>query len=737
MSKLSFKFLIPLILLVGLFCTLFTACGDKNGGENEVEERGDTRVFKFAEHVGTISNPGIGYTTTDWFHTAVGSSKPHDKQGDIVLFFIDLSPFSSGANGKNIDYDLDAQFFTALRATFENCLNNGSMIAVRFRYDENGKENPEPATFEQVLKHILQIKQSGILEDYKDILAFVESGFVGKWGEQHGGKYTSVEYKARLLEAMLDCVPAPIPVTVRTPDTFAKYVGIERSALSDFKAEQGSDAARVGLYNDGYMGSDTDLGTYANREIETQWLSNQTSAYFGGEFSGNIEFAKKYDAYLPENCIPEMYKTHLSYINGNIFELYKDYVFDKKYDVSGFDNSSYYGQNVFQFIRDHLGYRFVLTESTFPKTVERGGNLKFSFTVKNNGFANPVKKQNCEIILEKDGKFVNTSVGLNPAGWYSGSTVKSELDIKLPALMEAGEWKVYFKSTVGVNSLSQYGFRSVRFASNDVWNEALGANYLGCVEITASVENICDNGIGEAGKDLKPAHLYSLGGKTVIDGIISDGEWTDGDLLADNGQYRLYAKCDEDNLYIMADVPHGAKAPVFNFRAKNEDNGQTYWLYRQSNGFIYFNHDDKTGHAGLSVKYSDNLCEFVIPFYMLELTGGTTLSGISVSVQDSDDGWKGTGSIKLDGSYKISPDFALFNAEEKATVSRGNGYEIVLEADADIKNIVWYINGRAIENQSAATLQLFNIQTDCIVSAKITTVKGSVKQAVLAEIKVK
>ena len=32
-------------------------------------------------------------------------------------------------------------------------------------------------------------------EDYKDILMFVESGFVGKWGEQHGGKYTSVDYK--------------------------------------------------------------------------------------------------------------------------------------------------------------------------------------------------------------------------------------------------------------------------------------------------------------------------------------------------------------------------------------------------------------------------------------------------------------------------------------------------------------------------------------------------------------
>ena len=33
--------------------------------------------------------------------------------------------------------------------------------------------------------------------------------------------------------------------------------------------------------------------------------------------------AQKYDTYLPQNAIPEMYKTHLSYINSNIYNLYK------------------------------------------------------------------------------------------------------------------------------------------------------------------------------------------------------------------------------------------------------------------------------------------------------------------------------------------------------------------------------------------------------------------------------
>ncbi|MBD5583746.1 MAG: DUF4832 domain-containing protein, partial [Clostridia bacterium] len=592
-------------------------------------------------------------------------------------------------------------------------------------------------TFEQVLKHVSQIKQSGASQEYKDILMFVESGFVGQWGEQHGGKYTTVDYKARLLSAMLDCVPAPVPVTVRTPDIFAKYVGIERSKLAEYEAEEGSDATRVGLYNDGYMGSNSDLGTYANRDIETAWLGNQTlTSYFGGEFSGNIDFAKQYDTYLPENCIPEMYKTHLSYINGNIFQLYKDYTFDKRYDVEGYDNSAYYGQSVFQFIRDHLGYRFVLKESTFPKTVAQGDNVKFSFTVVNNGFANPVKKQKCEIILEKDGKFVSTEVELDPTKWYSGERVTSELNLKLPAFLGAGKWKVYFKSSIGAEDFSKYNFRSIRFASNDVWQSTFGANYLGYFEVTPSndTEKICDNTFGEADKNLKPAHLYGLGGQVTADGQTSEGEWTQDDVIAESEGNKVYAKADEQYLYVMLDAPHNAKSPVFNFRATIA--GNSYWIYQQNNGSIYFNHDGETGHAGLLIKYSDSLCEFKIPFYMLGIENGTVISSIRVFVQDSSmDGWPATVSIETSESYTVHTDFTVYNSQENLTVKKGGGYETELKADAEISSVSWYVDGVKTDG-NGASLKLTNISDDCEITAKITSVNGTVKEVTVAKIKI-
>ncbi|MBR3418676.1 MAG: DUF4832 domain-containing protein, partial [Oscillospiraceae bacterium] len=350
----------------------------------------DTGI-SYTESTETILNPGMGYTSTLWYRCAPGKTAVQNPTGSLVLMFIDIGAFSSGENGtKNddgtytpgTDYPLDDAFFAGLRGTFENCRNNGCTVAVRFRYDDDGTQNPEPATFDMLKSHIQQIADSRLFEDYQDILMYVESGFVGCYGEQWGGKYCSLEQKSELLDLLLDVVPDPIPVTVRTPNIFAKWAGIEQKELVNWVSEPGSRAARVGLYDDGYMGSDSDLGTYSNRENETTWLGRQTlTSYFGGEFSGNLDFAKKYDTYLPENAIPEMYKTHLSYINSNIFALYNDYTFGEQYDVPDVDNSAYYGQTVRKFMRDHLGYRFVIRKAEMTPAITQGGELKLKFTV--------------------------------------------------------------------------------------------------------------------------------------------------------------------------------------------------------------------------------------------------------------------------------------------------------------------------------------------------------------------
>ena len=694
--------------------------------------------ISYTETVSTINNPACGYTTTVWPNCKPNNTPTYNPTGNLVLFFVDIGAFSSGVNGttddagnytEGKDYDLDETFFNAWRTTFENCRKNGCMIALRFRYDANGKDNPEPSTFEQVLKHIKQIKDSGILEEYKDILAYVESGFVGKWGEQHGGKYTSVDYKAQVLDAMLDCVPSPVPVTVRTPDIFAKWAGIERKELADYQST--GEELRVGLYDDGYMGSDSDLGTYANRAIETEWLSKQTfTSYFGGEFSGNLDWAKKYETYLPENAIPEMYKTHLSYINGNIFQLYKDYTFSENYDVEGVDNSAYYGQNVFQFIRDHIGYRFVLRKSELSETVQQGGELDLHFNIENTGFASIIPEAKTEILLEQNGNFIRTTVDINPEEWYSCTTSEEFLNLKLPDSLPEGDWNAYLKISFGNNTADQINLRSVQFANDGVWNASLGADYLGTFTVTKNNSNGSDNGFYQTGTtpDENSGKMFTINGHTTTDGIItSPYEWTEDMLIAENGENKLYMTADDRYMYIMADIPHNASKAVWNIRVENADTDTSYWYYRQSGGWIYYN---KGNHDGITLKINGNIAEFKIAFGdVMGVNAGTKLNSVRIFVQDEADSWVNSGEVKS-GECTVPVNFAVYSAPYDIRLSKGDNYTMRPELFLENAKYQWYIDDRKINGADSSEYTISKADTESIglYSVEVTSETGISKK---------
>ena len=690
--------------------------------------------INYNEAVETINNPGVGYSSTVWANCKPKNTPVYNPTSNLMLFFIDIGEFSCGVNGtknedgtytEGTDYDLDDTFFRAWDKTLQNCYNNGCMVALRFRYDDEGKDNPEPASFEQVLHHIEQLKNSGLFEKYSDIIAFVECGFVGKWGEMHGGKYTSVQHKAQVLEALLQAVPAPIPVTVRTPDIFAEWAGITRAELSDrelidslseskYTSDIQKNKDRIGLFDDGYMGSNSDLGTYANREIETNWLSVQTlTSYFGGEFSGNIDFAKQYDTYLPENSNPEMYKTHLSYINSNIFNLYKDYTFSTEYDINNSNNSAYYGQTVFQFIRDHIGYRFVIRDSKLTETVGQGEDIQVNFKVENTGFANVIPQVQSYVLLEKDGIFTYAAADIDCRQWLSCTETENTLNITLPDCLPAGNWNIYLKLSMGTPiDILNMNSRSIRFANDDVWNPSLGANRLGTVNV---IEN-SNNGTNNTLKTLKnadniPSQFYSADGKTVVDGLLSSpSEWTEDMIVGENASgVKLYAKADDKYIYFMSNIENNALAPVYNIQLKNPVNSENYWLYYASNGFIYFNHGD---YNGCQCKWGSDMTEFRIPFEVMSLEPGMKLDNLRIFMQDSGNEWKLMNDVQTSECI-IPSDFTVISALTELRVNEGADYEytVLTELD-DSSQYEWIRNGKIITKSASNKLKLENISID-------------------------
>lgn len=735
------------VLISLIVCIMSIPRGFVCGSTAELKDSG----IDYTESTETLNNPGAGYTSTLWYTCKPGDTPVKNPSGNLVLMFINIGAFSSGANGvtdedgnytEGVDYDLDEAFFTGLRGTFENCRNNGCTIAMRFRYDENGKTNPEPATFDMVLKHIGQIKENGILEDYKDIIMFVETGFVGAWGEQHSGKYTSLEYKAQLVDAMLDMVPDDIPITVRTPNTFATWAGINASDIDTWFSEPGSDAARIGMYNDGYMGSDSDLGTYSNREKETAWLGRQTTAtYYGGEFSGNLSWAQKYDTYLPENAIPEMYKTHLSYINSNIYTLYNDYTFGEQYDVENVDNSAYYGETVFKFIRDHLGYRFVLRDSRLSSEVPQGGILSLNINVENTGFANPIRPQKAEAILEKDGNYVKTEVDIDTRQWLSCTTSEEQLELKLPGGLETGKWNVYLRFSVGNEGVQDGYMRSVHFANNGIWNPSLGANLMGSFTVTESdnVVAITDNAFCQTNTEnpvtVSEGDMYTINNIVIMDGVrSSDAEWTDSLLAASSETNKLYITNDDRYLYVMAEIVQSASSPVYNLQICNAtENDKFYWMYYASNGYVYFNNGS---YDGCECKRSGNYVEFKIPFgSVMNLSPGVTLSSVRVSIQDSANDWVNVGDL-TSGEYVISDTFDIYSAVRTANLREHGELTMSVETSLENAEYQWCLNGEAIVGATEKSFTIGDASADSAgnYSVKITSETGTVKETEICNI---
>ena len=592
----------------------------------------------YQETAVTVNNPGAGYTSTVWYVCKPGDTPVKNPTGNLVVLFIDIGAFSSGVNG-GTDLDLDESFFAGIRGTLENCRNNGCTVGLRFRYDANGTANPEPATFEKMLDHIAQIDADGFLRDYEDILMYVESGFVGAWGEQHSGKYTSLEDKARLLDALLKIVPESVPVTVRTPNTICAWADLPHESLKEYVTTPGTDAARIGLYNDGYMGSDTDLGTFIspNRADSVAFMREQmTHTYYGGEFSGNIEFAQQYDNYLPENAIPEMYETHLSYINSNIWGLYRDETYTRALDTQPCDNSAYYGESVYQFMRDHLGYRFVLRDSRLTASAKQGGEVTVQFSVENTGFANPVKAQHAEVILEQDGRYLLCDTDIDDRTWLSTKTATETLHLTLPSGIAPGDWHIFLKLTAG-NTDPESPQRTVKFANADVYNSSLGANYLGTVQVTADPDaapaRLCEE--GNAPSD---GVIYDDNGKITVDGAMGEREWQDDALLMQNEQSTVWMAQDGEFLYLCAKVPDTADAPVYNLQWKTPDAEKQSWMYHASNGFVYYSGED-TG--GVVCKFSGGVVEWKIPMTdAMAMHPGDTLESLRLFVQDSANDWK-------------------------------------------------------------------------------------------------
>ncbi|GAA0814816.1 hypothetical protein Sya03_14510 [Spirilliplanes yamanashiensis] len=348
---------------------------------------------------------------------------------------------------------LTGTWLAGLEADFAALRNSGVKTVIRFAYTD--KEAGDDATKDRVLGHIGQL--GPVLRANADVIAAVQAGFIGAWGEWYytqnfgnEGQVSDTDLAARkaVLEALLAALPADRMVQLRVPKDKRTFYGT--APLPASRAYDGSNQARVGIHNDCFLASDTDMGTYFSDAERTWHEAESVFTVMGGETC----------AESPRSTCPtaraELAQFHWSYLNLD----YRKEVLDT------------WGACLPE-IRQRLGYRFALTEGTFPESAAPGGTLPVRLGVRNEGYAAPYNPRAAQLVLRRtsDGQVVRLPLAADPRRWAPGATTTVAETLRLPANLPAGQYQLGLALPDPAPSLSGRPEYAVRVANAGLWRE--------------------------------------------------------------------------------------------------------------------------------------------------------------------------------------------------------------------------------------------------------------------------
>lgn len=439
--------------------------------------------INYTETLDVIENPERGFYNPIGFNMKQDNNVAISPKGNLVHLRVGIGDFSGKFNDEKQDKEFTDNMINSLNETLENIKKKNGNVIIRFAYDNfEGIDDAEPS-FDMILTHIKQL--APVFNKNKDVISYVELGFFGPWGEMHTSKICTTENVSQAIDEILKNTPSSIKIGVRTPEYYAAWKNIDRNELDKDVSKKDTDSYRIGMYNDGYLGSESDLGTFKNREVEIKWLEKQAKhTLYGGEVVANRATGEALNtvAYISQ----EGFKTHTTYLNSK----WNNTVLDnwKKETYNG-EDELYKGQNGYLYVENHLGYRFVLKQSKITSRIYERGLFKSDLKIENVGFSNLVNDKKVTIVFEKDGIYHEVQTDIDPTKWDSKQISDISIKTTLPENMGIGEWKVYLRISRFGNLSNDNNYNCIRFANKDTWNKEIGANYIGTIQVLPKITN--------------------------------------------------------------------------------------------------------------------------------------------------------------------------------------------------------------------------------------------------------
>lgn len=419
---------------------------------------GTVEGFAFTESARELKNPNRGFyhmhgymikdeaRSFKSYQEDLGWRFAKDHDTSLTMIQINLQNFKNREISEKGLASLD-NLFKALK---ENV--GDKHLILRFLYDWDGKNMQyEPDSLDTILRHIEQV--SPWLKENQEQIFLTQGLFIGSWGEMHSSKFLGQENYQILANALYEATADSTYLSVRMPAQWRMITGI--ADPEQVVREDGSLASRLGLFNDGMLGSWSDYGTYGDQTREehgdfTFWNRQEELAFqdilcrtvpIGGE----IMNPNKYNDF--ENALQDMKVMHVTYANRD----FDTKVFDKWARTTVSEDSCFNGMDGLTYMERHLGYRLVLRETAFDYDWKKD-LLTAGITLQNVGFAPIYRKAQVELVLYDAENGREYSYVLGPEQDIrdlAGGTMSDELKTlrwELPlGGMPRGELEIYFR----------------------------------------------------------------------------------------------------------------------------------------------------------------------------------------------------------------------------------------------------------------------------------------------------
>ncbi len=362
---------------------------------------------------------------------------------------------------------ISADFLTHIDSNFSIIRQAGLKCLLRFAYNDDSNGGVPPfgdASKETVLQHIQQL--TPILQKNKDVIALLQAGFIGTWGEWYYTDHfvddpnkldeiSAEQWQNRLeiIEAEMAALPDRF-VAVRYSEAKQLMLGTT-TPLTAGTAHDGSTFARLTFHNDCFLASENDLGSWYS-EASRQFMADDSK--FGA--MGGESCRENLPRSGCETALAELAEFHFAYLNID----YRTEVLDRWRTEGCFDE-----------IVNRLGYRLELLEGRFSDKGEQGGPLDFNLTFRNVGYSAPFNPRPVQLMLRHEtrpNEVWQATLHNDVRTWFAGETQTLAPQLCLPKNLPAGNYDLLLNLPDEADALSQLAEYSILMANGNGVHEA-------------------------------------------------------------------------------------------------------------------------------------------------------------------------------------------------------------------------------------------------------------------------